>query len=743
MMKTILKHGLLWAVILTLLLSAVPAAALYDWKDGELPEEWTHILDESEVSATDILAPVNPNASREAKNLYAYLSSLTDSQTFLTGQFDIQNTDSIWQRTVKEYGIEPALYSCRYVVDVSEPVFDTENPTRILSSTMEFQEPETVNGLLLQHYEKGNVLLVHSDSAPREICGDLVVQKGKYTSSANAVIELDATNPDRDLQAYALWMKYQTQLIACLRALEDSGVKAYMWRPWIEFNYKDFNGVTEEGYAAFTRVFQQTVQMLIDAGLTGFLVTYSPGSKSNTIERNPGNEYVDVYAATLYSEPELLGGVAGTTCPNYSWYVKTGKPIGFSEYSCRDGVVAVCQSQARASWFTLLQSTMANWPRISWVNGWADSNYSMLDNRHAPEDGNDDGLAFLSSPFTLNLPDVVDYRSGVLEAPGLVQLYCEGKESRQGLEECSYTAQELKKMGITLSDLQDLRINEGYSITFYSGDDLTGESWQYAEAVKNIPSATAAKFRSCKVSAFDNLALEAYAFDADDSNAAWKVCDGVTSVWESRVNPATGNTWVALEFENLKKVYSYTVKTASYAGRLSMYNVRDFQLQYSMDGRTWITLDTVTGNTASQVTRTVSSPVAAPYYRLLVTGANSASVASERDVVNIAELELYGIYAGERTASPAGETEEPIPEPEGTEWTEDTGDETDEPEDSESPEDTETSGGKLRKVVRKITSYNYYWIIPVAIGVVAAAGGILWFLLWRRKKKRDAEAADA
>lgn len=77
--------------------------------------------------------------------------------------------------------------------------------------------------------------------------------------------------------------------------------------------------------------------MLIDARLTGFLVTYSPGHKSNTIERNPGNAYVDVYAATLYSEPELLGAVSGSGCLNYSWYVKTGKPIGFAEYSCRDG----------------------------------------------------------------------------------------------------------------------------------------------------------------------------------------------------------------------------------------------------------------------------------------------------------------------------------------------------------------------------------------------------------------------
>ena len=69
------------------------------------------------MTATGILAPINPYASREAKNLYAFLASLTDSQTFLTGQFDIQNTDDIWRRTVEQLGVEPALYSCRYTVD--------------------------------------------------------------------------------------------------------------------------------------------------------------------------------------------------------------------------------------------------------------------------------------------------------------------------------------------------------------------------------------------------------------------------------------------------------------------------------------------------------------------------------------------------------------------------------------------------------------------------------------------------
>ena len=734
-MKAIFRRSLLWGLLLALLLSALPAAALYDWQDGTIPAEWTHITDESEVTATDILAPINPYASREAKNLYAYLASLTDSQTFLTGQFDIQNTDDIWRRTVEQLGVEPALYSCRYTVDTSKPVFDTAKGAEITGTTMDFTDAATVNQLLLKHYEKGNVLLVHADSAPPEICGALLVEKGKYTDPTDAVAELDATNPERDMQAYALWRKYQSQLVASLQALEDSGVKAYMYRPWIEFNYNNFNGVTEEGYAAFTRVFQQTVQMLIDARLTGFLVTYSPGHKSNTIERNPGNAYVDVYAATLYSEPELLGAVSGSGCLNYSWYVKTGKPIGFAEYSCRDGVPSECQSQARGSWYTLLQSTMENWSRISWVNGWADNNYSMLDNRQMPEDGNDDGVAFVNSPFTLNLPDVADYRSGVMEAPGIVQLYSAGEQSRRGLEERRYTAQELQERGIDLSQLRDLRVNEGYSVTFYSGDDLTGAMWQYAEAVKNIPAETAAQFRSCVVTPLENLALEANAFDADDSDTAWKVNDGVPTVWESRIQADAGSTWVALEFERPARIFSYAVKSAGYAGRLSMYNVRDLQLQYSFDGKTWTALNTVAGNTGSQISHTVRA-VTAPYYRLLITGANSATVASERNLVNIVELELYGVYSGERTDRPTDGEEEP--EEDG--WIDASDESSDVSDDADTSGDDKPTDGKRRRVVRKITEYSYLWIIPVAAGVVLLGGGAVWFLLWRRKKRKAASA---
>ena len=74
-MKRCVQTAFLLLVTLCVLLTALPASAeLYNWKDGSIPATWNRLQSETEIDATDLLTPVNPNASREAKNLLAYLS---------------------------------------------------------------------------------------------------------------------------------------------------------------------------------------------------------------------------------------------------------------------------------------------------------------------------------------------------------------------------------------------------------------------------------------------------------------------------------------------------------------------------------------------------------------------------------------------------------------------------------------------------------------------------------------------
>ncbi len=811
-MKKIMITVLSLALTLSMLLTLLPVSAVsYDWSAGTVPENWLEeysvYSNKETITATNILDPVNPNASQEARNLYAYMCTLTDSQNFLIGQFDIQGDDVTYQSIKNDFGLEPAMYSCHYTVakemkdGKNVPIMPTfaqdengKETAEITNNSMTIIDEEQKSALLKAHYDNGNILLLHSDSAPREVCSKLAIQKGIYTDEANCIMELDATNPDRDMQVYAVWMRYQESVMAVLKNLEASGVKAYLWRPWVEFNYHEFSGTSDEGYMAFTRVFQQTVQMAVDAGLTGFLATYSPGCWGTTVTRNPGNAYVDVYAATMYSEKEQLGNLHSNQYSNYDWYAKTGKPIGFSEFSCRSGADAAIQ--ARGSWFTLMKDLTSYWPNACWFNIWGGLHYSLT-NDNGGANGNDDGGLFLDNPFTLHLGEIPDYRTGTIQAPGVAQLFTD-KDTYQGLEERSYTAADLKEMGLSLKDMCALRINTGYAVTFYESKDCTGDGWGYAVSQYTMNPDIAKKYKSLTVAPVSNAAFNKYEIygSVNDDNA-WKANDGAPSAWTGDAYDPTnqaepGTAWLFVDLDEVHTITRYVLKNAGYAGQPDAYNTRDFQLQYSLDGTTWVTVDTVTGNTASQVSRNIQ-PVTARYFRLLITVPNSSTIETERGVITISEFELFGVPAGllsDGDEQPSGDEDvsdgedgvddEDASGDESTPGDEDmsdeesseeefTGDEIpsddtdvpsddytdgetsdeliddtddgDESDDSDTSEDDEETEKKKKKKVYTTIVVGLPWWAWVLIAVaVVAAGSVVVILILRRKKKQHTPA---
>ena len=740
-MKRTVTVATVWALVLMLLLQLTPLAETYIWTDGEVPEEWSRIVLAEEVTADNILSPVNPHASQEAKNLYAYLCTLVDSQQILSGTFDITTSDTVYQEIKNEFGSETALYSNRYEVNVDYPVFNGQG--ELQNQTFTFTNVAQANALLKAHYENNNVLLVHSDWGADNVCGAMAVNSGKYESSADAIAELDRTNPDRDMQIYTLWMRYQHNLIEALRQLEDSGVKAYLWRPWVEFNYQPFTGVTDEGYDHFVRVFQQTVQDMIDSGLEGFLVTYSPGVTLDTVERNPGNAYVDVYGATMYSDKDI-GKLRNQPFPNYDWYVRTGKPMGFTELSCRTGNWVKMATQPRGNWLDTLFDIETYWPGICFVDCWGDGPYSLVNNG-GDASGNDNGQLFMDSPFTLTLEDVPEYRTGRIRAPGVAQTF--GTKDTTGLytglEEKLYTAAELKEIGLDPASVRSLRLNSGYGLTFYAGDNGTGDFWGFGTSTGNIPASVAAQFRSLRVERIQNSALEKDIYASDNDEEAFKANDGIVSVWRGQMKD--GVAWLMMDLGSPYTIGRYVLKNAGYAGQLSVYNTRDFQVQYSQDGLHWTTVDTVTGNELDILSRSVE-PFTARYVRLYITGANSIGsdgAVFDRNLVTVCEWEVMGIQAGKAVAANGnpvvdpGNTDNGSTDPDAAEDTEDA--DTDENETS-SPED-ENSGNPtpIRKVVRKTVQIPFPWWgwALIAAGVLLTAGLIV-ILVWRQKRGRTA-----
>lgn len=731
------------ALVAILLLQLTPMAATYSWQEGVVPEDWSRIVLPEEVTAEHILAPVNPHASQEAKNLYAYLCTLVDSQQLLSGTFDITTSDKVYQEIKNEFGSETALYSNRYEVNVDAPVFDAEG--QLTSQTFTFTNVPEANALLKAHYDNNNVLLVHSDWGADNVCGGMAVRSGKYESSADAIAELDRTNPERDMQIYAIWMLYQRNLIAALQQLEDSGVKAYLWRPWVEFNYQPFTGMTEEGFDHFVRVFQQTVQDMMDSGLEGFLVTYSPGATFDTLERNPGNDYVDVYGATMYSD-DNLGKLRTQPFPNYDWYVRTGKPMGFTELSCRTGNWVKMGTQPRGNWLDTLFDIETYWPGICFVDCWSDGPYSLV-NSGGDANGNDNGQLFMDSPFTLTREDVPAYRTGILAAPGVAQTFGTGDGSGlyTGLEEKLYSAAELRALGLTLSSVRSLRLNTGYGLTFYSGEDGTGDFWGYGASVNGLTPAVAAQFRSLKVERIVNRALEKDIYASNNDAEAFKANDGIASVWRGQLQ--NGAAWLMVDLGAPCTVTQYVLKNAGYAGQLSAYNTRDFQLQYSNDGETWTAADTVQNNTLDILSRSVE-PFTARYVRLYITGANSIpadGAAFDRNLVTVCELEILGVQAGKASTvsvkplpepDTSHDTEEPNAEPEDSVIQPDTSDA--EPDDVQPDDDTPTPS-KRRRVLRQTTQSFFPWWgwVLIAAGVLLAAGATVLLLLRKKRRKDD------
>ncbi len=727
------------------------------------------------LTATGMLEPVNPDATQEARNLLAYLSSLTQTNQFVVGQFDISTDEQVLKLLEKQYGTAamPALYSCRY----------------ILNEDLTIANMDEANDLLEKHYNAGDILLVHID-------GIIGLNSFKAHGVKNRIVDCDITNPDRDMAVYEMWDTYFNNFFEALADLEKRGVKAYMVRDFVEFNHGSspdhtFYGTDQEGYDAFTRVYQQTVQRYLDSDLNGWLQTYSPISFGDTYDRYPGNEYLDVLGITLYTDYDNSRFME-ESFGSYDWMVATGKPVGLAEVSVRHGETG--SAMKRNTWYIGLQDMMAKWPRISWVNVWGNGSYSLND---VGPDGNpltglDDGKAFLHSPFSITTANMADYRSGVWQNPGVAQLYTAAnwEGAYIGLEQRVYTAAELKKMGITEKTLKSFKLNDGYGLYLYDGDNATGDYWGFPDSVRNVAGVMGdAKLKSLAIIRQSNIALnqnEIYASHNDDQ--AWMANDGAMSCWTGEDEEG----WLHIYFMNPVTINRYAVQNASAAGQTPLYNTAGWKLQYTLDGENWITVDEVTGNTAGTYTKSVA-PFTASEVRLWITQPNSA-VGLEALKMAIAEFELYGMDLGKtQVVAPApggdsgeddtdpgadgeteedtdgytdGETEEDTDvnintdadtdtedvttDDEDADYTEEDNDsveeeETSDPEDTSNLEDTDdddSTGGK-KKPVQIVTTETYFpwwaWLL-IGLGVLAAAAVVVVIILVRKKKKQAIEA---
>ncbi len=711
-MKRTSKALLTVTLVLSLLLgclTVLPASAL----SYEVNEELT---------ATNILKPVNPNASQEAQNLLAYLSQLTNTNQFVVGQFDISTDEQILKMLKEQYGdTMPALYSNRYVVD--------EN--------LNITNMKEANDLLEKHYKAGDILLVHMD-------GFYGLQTIRNWGT-DLVLDCDSTNPDRDMALYAKWETYYENMFEALKDLESRGVNAYLFRDHVEFNTANavyFYTSSDQARATIKTVYQQTVDRFKQSGLKGWLMAYSPVSFGDTYDCYPGNDYIDTLGVTLYTDYS-----DGTFLPDsfgsYDWFLATGKPVGLPELSVRHGERNT--NLIRSTWYNGLHDLMEKWPRLTWVNVWGNSYYSLWDKAPAgdPLSGLDDGKAFLNSPFSINSTNIADYQKGVWTHAGIAQVYKKADYEGDfvGLEERVYTAAELKTLGISAATLGSVKINDGYGLYLYSGDNATGDHWGLPASVRKLAGLMGStELQSLEVRRQTNIAKdvsEIYASHNDEE--AWKANDGQTSRWMATASEG----WLEIRFDNMVTVNRYVVKHAGASSMAKLYNTADFKLQYTLDGVNWITVDEVIGNTADSTSKSIA-PFTANRIRLLITKPNTAE-GGEAQQITITDWELYGMDLGKTqvSATPPLSNDTDTPEEEEPEYDTVMDDDDDLEEPAEEPteeEEKEESSKPSKKPVKNTYTETYFpwwlWVV-IGVGVLVVAGGIVVIILVVKKKKAN------
>ena len=138
---------------------------------------------------------------------------------------------------------------------------------------------------------------------------------------------------------------------------------------------------------------------------------------------------------------------------------------------------------------------------------------------------------------------------------------------------------------------------------------------------------------------FNITMLQAMTISSSPSKTTARLAaDGSPSdgyIWISRTAEGTG--WVKMDFKENYKISRYVIRHAEAAGLAPQLNSRDFTIETSLDGETWTTIGTHTGNTLP-VTDASITPVEARYVRVNVTNAGTDGF------VRIGDIEVYGAH---------------------------------------------------------------------------------------------------
>ncbi len=166
-----------------------------------------------------------------------------------------------------------------------------------------------------------------------------------------------------------------------------------------------------------------------------------------------------------------------------------------------------------------------------------------------------------------------------------------------------------------------------------------------------LDTVSAASDSSIQDVATRNVALNAKVTASGQTNnneAASFAVDGKNDTkWSD--NTSVKKKWLVLDLGQVFNINEWVMKNAAIgeSGNSPFWNTKDFRLQKSVDGETWVDVDVVTNNVQTIVDRHV--PVfSAQYIRLYIDKA-----AYDNNTARLYELEVYGVESTQTPAYPA------------------------------------------------------------------------------------------
>ena len=132
------------------------------------------------------------------------------------------------------------------------------------------------------------------------------------------------------------------------------------------------------------------------------------------------------------------------------------------------------------------------------------------------------------------------------------------------------------------------------------------------------------------------LRANATASGADGAATADKAVDGSFAKDKGWASSNSGDQWLQLDLGQEYTLNRYTIKNAATGYFPAAENSKAWQFAYSLDGKSWKTADSVSGNADNIVYRKLASEVTARYVRVQVEDPGASGVA------RIQDLEVYG-----------------------------------------------------------------------------------------------------